>query len=219
MFRTKALLAVGVSAVAIIAALGLMSRSQPLAVSDPRPPTAPPLSRPSELSTSPSSVPPSSAATVIQRLQGRWFSGPVSMRDIKAIMVDIYGSPSAESGFTSTNVNAWSKEIGSPASLLFELEFAGDQFTEWWGTPGHPLEVGETGTFAQTTADGNSNYVVLTLPDGSGVDTYTLHVGGDFDHLGLHWVDSTEHGTAADKLKHQLYAVGFYCTARFTRAP
>jgi hypothetical protein len=146
---------------------------------------------------------PSAAMTA---LEGRWIAGSVPAREIKLNMRASYDISAKEA-------DDWITEIGSPSTLTLSLEFAGSRFTERWQTPGQPMEIGEQGTFARTTVAGNSNYVILNV-DG---DTYTLHFVVDHDQLSLHWVDSTEQGTAADKAKHRLYTIGFYCSAAFNR--
>jgi hypothetical protein len=146
---------------------------------------------------------PSAAMTP---LEGRWVAGPVPVQDVKLNMRAFYDISAKEA-------DAWIKEIGSPLTLSLSLEFAGNLFTERWQRPGQPLEIGEQGTFVRTTVAGNDNHVILTV-DG---DTYTLHFVVDHDQLSLTWIDSTEQGTAADKAKHRLYTIGFYCSAAFTR--
>jgi hypothetical protein len=135
----------------------------------------------------------------------------VPIADIKATM-HAFGRVSAQ------DVNSWVREIGSPRALSLELDFTGDTFTLWWGTPEHSLEVGESGTFSRTTVDGNSNFVLLSVADGGGADTYTLHFLVNHDTLALDWVDSTEHGTTADRAMHRLFTIGFYCSTGFVRA-
>ena len=151
---------------------------------------------------------PTATALAMDPLEGRWVAGPVPVRDIKLNMRAFYDISDKEA-------DAWIKEIGSPSTLTLSLEFAGNLFTERWQTPGQPMEIGEAGTVARTTVAGNDNHVILDV-DG---DTYTLHFGVDHDRLSLHWVDSTDTGTAADKAKHRLYTIGFYCSAAFTRVP
>jgi hypothetical protein len=175
-------------------------------------PALPSVAAPSLAATPPAAATPDPAADYFRSLQGRWLAGPVPIADIKATM-RYFNRVSAQ------ETNSWVREIGSPNTLSLELDFTGDTFMLWWGTPQHPLAVGETGTFARTTVDGNSNFVLLTVPDGDGVDTYTLHFIVDHDNLDLHWIDSTEHGTTADKAAHRLFTIGFYCSAGFVRQP
>lgn len=156
------------------------------------------------------STPPSAAST---RIEGRWTAEPVRVTDIEESMVAFYG-------VSRRDADAWAREIGSPTSLAFSLEFSGNTFVQRWQVPGRPTEIGETGTISTTNVEGGSgNFVLLSVADGTGFDTYTLHFVVDGDYLRLHWVASTEHGTAADQAMHRLFTIGFYCSADFTRAP
>lgn len=180
------------------------SSEPPPTASGTAPASASPLETPTP-STEAESPAPSAAMTP---LEGHWVAGPVPIQDIKLNMHAFYDIDNKEA-------DAWIKEIGSPSTLTLALEFAGNLFTERWQTPEQSMEIGEVGTFVRTTVEGNSNYVILN-EDG---DTYTLHFGVTQDRLSLHWVDSTDTGTAADKAKHRLYTIGFYCSAVFTRVP
>ncbi len=137
-------------------------------------------------------------------LEGRWTTGPIPIADIKSAMLS--------AGITASDVDAWVIEVGSPTEFSFELQFRGDTFTHAEETPAMPMQVGESGSF---TLSGSQ--LLLTLPHPDNTDTYTLDATLAGENLTLHFVDSTEQGTAEAKANHRRYTIAFYCAATFTR--
>ena len=146
--------------------------------------------------------PPASAGVSV--LEGRWATGPIPIADIKAAMI--------AAGITAADVDAWVIEVGSPGQYSFVLEFTGRTFTHSEKTPDMPMEVGESGTF---TLSGTQ--LVLTLGEPGNINTYTLAASLSGDDLSLHWVASTEEGTAEAKETHKRFTIAFYCSAVFKR--
>jgi hypothetical protein len=141
---------------------------------------------------------------MVSVLEGRWATGPIPIADIKAAMI--------VAGIAAADVDAWVIEVGSPSQFSFVLDFTDETFTHSEETPEMPMGVGESGTFALS-----GTQLILTPGEAGNIDTYTLSVNLSGDDLSLHWVASTEEGTAEAKETHKRFTIAFYCSAVFKR--
>lgn len=139
-------------------------------------------------------------------LEGSWATGPIRIADLKASMVD--------AGLAPSEANAWAIEVGSPSQYAFVLNFTGSSFTHSEETPEMAMQVGESGSFEFSGAR-----LKLTVGQPGNIDTNTFEATIQDDELSLRRLDSSEQGTAADKAKHLIYTLAFYCSAPFIRQP
>jgi hypothetical protein len=137
---------------------------------------------------------------------GTWATGPIPIESIRSSMI--------AAGITAAEADAWIADNGSPTRYSFELAFDGNAFEHSEETPDMAMQVGESGTFALT-----GTRLVLTMGEPGSIDTYTFEATVVGDELSLRWVDSTDHGSVADKAMHRRFAIAFYSSAPFRRQP
>ena len=137
---------------------------------------------------------------------GTWATGPIPIESIRSSMIS--------AGITAADADAWIADNGSPTRFSFELAFDGKTFAHSEETPDMAMQVGESGTFALS-----GTQLMLTVGEPGSIDTYTFEATVVGDELSLRWVDSTDHGSAADKAMHRRFTIAFYCSAPFRRQP